>query len=118
MATTDVDSELNTSLSHSHTDRWTAPEVLNGGACNEEADIFSFAMVTIEVPRERSTECGALAYRRILSAHIGVHLRGSFRRSFIVHGYVVDNTRQTSATANASSFHRKFMEVGATMLGS
>lgn len=29
--------------------RWTAPEVLEGGANSKEADIFSFAMVVIEV---------------------------------------------------------------------
>jgi serine/threonine-protein kinase TNNI3K len=32
-----------------HTVRWTAPEVLNDGRYNEEADIYSFAMVMVEV---------------------------------------------------------------------
>ena len=32
-----------------HTVRWTAPEVLKGGAYSKEADVFSFAMVMIEV---------------------------------------------------------------------
>ncbi|KAF9642914.1 kinase-like protein [Thelephora ganbajun] len=34
---------------HGHTPRWTAPEVLNEGPHSKEADIFSFAMVMIEV---------------------------------------------------------------------
>ena len=39
------------SLSHQHihTVRWTAPEVLKEGPLSKEADIFSFAMVMIEV---------------------------------------------------------------------
>jgi len=34
--------------------RWTAPEVLNGELPSKEMDIFSFAMVMIEVRRGRS----------------------------------------------------------------
>lgn len=47
--TTDVESQLSTSLIQNHTLRWTAPEILNGGKHSREADIFSFAMVVIEV---------------------------------------------------------------------
>ena len=36
-----------------HAPRWTAPEVLKGGRRSKKADIFSFAMVMIEV----SSEC-------------------------------------------------------------
>ena len=33
-----------------YTVRWTAPEILNRqGTCTQEADIFSFAMVMVEV---------------------------------------------------------------------
>ena len=35
-----------------HTVQWTAPEVLTGEKSSEESDIFSFAMVMIEVRRE------------------------------------------------------------------
>jgi len=35
--------------------RWTAPEVLNGGPHTKEMDVFSFAMVMIEVRHGRST---------------------------------------------------------------
>ena len=35
-----------------HIARWTAPEILNEqGACSKGADVFSFAMVMIEVLR-------------------------------------------------------------------
>jgi len=37
-----------------HTARWTAPEILNEeGTFSKEADVFSFAMVMIEVHYER-----------------------------------------------------------------
>ena len=42
-------SERSLTLQRGHTLRWTAPEVLNGGKCSKEADIFAFAMVMIEV---------------------------------------------------------------------
>jgi len=35
---------------HGHTARWTAPEILNErGTHSKEADVFSFAMVMVEV---------------------------------------------------------------------
>ncbi|KAF9645728.1 kinase-like protein [Thelephora ganbajun] len=34
---------------HGHTPRWTAPEVIEEGAKSKESDIFSFAMVMVEV---------------------------------------------------------------------
>ena len=42
---------------HNHTPRWTAPEVLLGGVYSKEADIFSFAMVVIEVCHDGSIAC-------------------------------------------------------------
>ena len=44
------------------TPRWTAPEVLDEGPHSKEADIFSFAMVMIEVRHERQTARRTLAY--------------------------------------------------------
>ena len=39
-----------TTMSYSHTARWTAPEILDGdGEACKQTDIFSFAMVMIEV---------------------------------------------------------------------
>ena len=40
-----------------YTPRWTAPEVLHEGRRSKEADVFSFAMVMIEVLRRLSIVC-------------------------------------------------------------
>ena len=47
--TQNLDSKQSVSRQCGHTPRWAAPEVLNEGAYSKEADIFSFAMVMIEV---------------------------------------------------------------------
>ena len=48
--TQNLDSMRTTSEDHGHTARWTAPEILTEeGTYSKEADIFSFAMVMIEV---------------------------------------------------------------------
>jgi len=45
-----LDSVRTTSENQGHTARWTAPEILNEqGTYSKEADVFSFAMVMIEV---------------------------------------------------------------------
>lgn len=45
-----LDSMLSASRQHGYTPRWTAPEILKAeGTCSKEADIFSLAMVMIEV---------------------------------------------------------------------
>ncbi|KAF9642913.1 kinase-like protein [Thelephora ganbajun] len=49
MVTRNLDSIPSASRHNGHTPRWTAPEVLNEGPHSKEADIFSFAMVMIEV---------------------------------------------------------------------
>ena len=48
--TQNLDSMRSASDDKGHTARWTAPEILNErGTYSKEADIFSFAMVIIEV---------------------------------------------------------------------
>ena len=49
MITQNPDSVLSISRQRGHTPQWTAPEILNDGMHSKEADIFSFAMVMIEV---------------------------------------------------------------------
>ena len=44
-----LDSVQSAPCQHGHTVRWAAPEVLNEGKCSKEADVFSFAMVMVEV---------------------------------------------------------------------
>lgn len=50
MATQNVDSAWGTWTGDDHSARWTAPEILNEqGTYSKRTDIFSFAMVMIEV---------------------------------------------------------------------
>ena len=44
--------QRDSSTEHGHGERWIAPEILDGrGTYSKEADVFSFAGVTIEVRR-------------------------------------------------------------------
>ena len=74
MVTIDVDYELSTVLLRNHTLRWTAPEVLNGGKYSKEADIFSLAMVTIEVRHGCSIMFRASADCRSVFTYTDIHL--------------------------------------------
>jgi serine/threonine protein kinase len=47
--TRNLDSMRSASCQHGYTARWAAPEVLDEGAYSKEADVFSLAMVMIEV---------------------------------------------------------------------
>ena len=52
-----MDSEPATLSQYGSTPQWVAPEVLDEGPYSKEADIFSFAMVMIEVCYGRPTVC-------------------------------------------------------------
>jgi len=62
--TRNLDSIRSASDDQGHTVRWTAPEILNEGTYSKEADVFSFAMVMIEVRYGRSAVCNASTYFR------------------------------------------------------
>ena len=47
--TQNLDSIRSDPCQRGHTARWAAPEVLKDGTYSKEADIFSFAMVMVEV---------------------------------------------------------------------
>jgi len=50
VVTQDIDPIRGAPDEHGHSTRWIAPEILdNRGTFSKEADVFSFAMVTIEV---------------------------------------------------------------------
>jgi len=50
VVTRNLDSVRSAPDEHEHSTRWTAPEILaNRGIFSKEADVFSFAMVLIEV---------------------------------------------------------------------
>ena len=53
MVAQNPDSVLSISRQRGYTPQWTAPEILNNGMHSKEADIFSFAMVMIEVRHPR-----------------------------------------------------------------
>jgi len=55
---------------HDCSSRWTAPEILNGGPHNKQTDIFSFAMIMIEVRHGRYTACRGLAHCHFVSIQI------------------------------------------------
>lgn len=57
-----LDSIRSASNQRGHSVRWAAPEILKGGKHSKEADIFSLAMVMIEVGHGWSIVCGALVY--------------------------------------------------------
>lgn len=46
--TQNLDSLRSVQCQHGFSPRWTAPEILNGGTCSKQTDVFSFAMVVIE----------------------------------------------------------------------
>ena len=47
--TQNLDSPRGVTCQRGHTAHWTAPELMDEGTYSKEADIFAFAMVTIEV---------------------------------------------------------------------
>ena len=65
------ESVLLTTLQSNNTPRWTAPEVLRGEMCTTQTDIFSFAMVMIEVGPGRPTgwNFGLPLFRTIKGFH-------------------------------------------------
>ena len=113
-----MDPELSTLLRHNHTVRWTAPEVLNGARFSKEADIFSLAMVMIEVRHGLYIACGALTYCRRFTSMSGIHSRGSFQWVFTTHGHAFNNKRRAPPAAGTSRTHGKFVDVNATVLAS
>ena len=75
--TQNLDSMRNSSDGLGHTMRWTAPEILNEeGTYSKEADVFSFAMVMIEVSH-KWVICVKLD---LLAAHT---IAGIYRRSSV-----------------------------------
>ena len=59
--TQDLDHSLSALFDRGHAVRWTAPEILQGhGTYSKRADVFSFAMVIIEVRYRSPDACGHL----------------------------------------------------------
>ena len=49
MVTSNLDSKPSTTYQRYYTVGWAAPEVMENGGYSKEADMFSFAMVMVEV---------------------------------------------------------------------
>ena len=114
--TQNLDSVRSIQCQRGFTPRWTAPEILDEAPHSKEGDIFSFAMVMIEV-RGRllaTQDFGPSSFR----INTGIRCCGPVRWSFNHHGYAGHNTRQAPATTDTPNFHRKFMEIDATLLES
>ena len=115
--TQNLDSMRSASPQNGHSARWTAPEVLKEGTCSKEGDIFSFAMVMIEVRHgypPRADGFGSPSF----CIGAGVHRRGSIQSWFVCHGHASHNSRQAPATPDTSDFHRGVVGVDATLLES
>jgi len=67
VVTQSLDSVQSVDVQRGHTARWTAPEVLDEKPYSKETDIFSFAMVMIEVRHGRYTTCQTSVDRRFVS---------------------------------------------------
>ena len=65
-----LDSMQSTTCQRGHSARWAAPEVLGEGTHSKEADVFSFAMVMIEVRHRRSTVRRPFAYCHFVSIQV------------------------------------------------
>ena len=68
--TQNLDSIRSASCQQGYTAQWAAPEVLNEGGYSKEADIFSFAIVMIEVRYGQPTVYRALAHCRLISMQV------------------------------------------------
>ena len=114
MVTKNIASIQSARLKHGSTIRWAAPELMEHGIYEKEADMFSFAMVMIEVHYgwyvERVT---------MLKLHInaGLYRFNSFQGQHGFYGCVGYSTRKTPGTPKTSEFHGKAVVVDAAVLG-
>jgi len=118
VVTQSLDSAQSAELQRGHTARWTAPEVLDEKPYSKEADVFSFAMVMIEVRHSEGTYHVSNFRRPAFCINLGIYRRDSFQRWLPPRGYYTYNTRQAPAPPHASSVHRGVVGVDATLLGS
>ena len=99
------------------TARWTAPEILNDqGSFSKEADIFSFAMIMIEVRYGRPNVLNFSLF--FFSHHTGIHWCSAFQWQPTCCGYVGHHGWQAPAQACLSNTHKQVMGVDPTLLGS
>jgi len=113
MVTQNVDT-MQSASRHGNTPRWAAPEVLSGQPPSKETDIFSFAMVMIEVCHGCPAVRGGLA-----NCHLtGIHWRGSIQYPFHCHVDLGHDARRPPAATDTFDFYRTLVEADATLLAS
>ena len=102
---------------HKNNTRWTAPEILEEtGPLTKKADVFSFAMVMIEV--SRGVWCIVTCASSDHYFDEGLHWHGSIQR---LSGRYIDyknNTGGAPATASRPSRNRRRVGVDTKVLGS
>ena len=113
--TRNLDSIRSASNQSGFSARWAAPEVFNRGECTKAADIFSFAMVAIEVCRVLCTLCQGPGLTFHTNADI--YRRGSVQQLYVINGNGRHNTRRASATPDTPKLHRGVVEDGPALLG-
>ena len=89
---------------HGHTARWTAPEILGEeGSHSKEADVFSFAMVMIEVCHKWAFSSGfnLLSFRIVT----GIHRLCSFQQWSACSCYSSHNEGHAPSTTNTPKLH-------------
>ena len=99
-----------------HSPTWSAPEILNGENPSKESDVYSFAMVMVEV--WYGLWCGvASAY--CYCVNTGTLRPGSVQRSENKLGSCASRVGgQASSAASASALHGWFVDLDPTLLGS
>ena len=117
VATTTQDQDHAQSVVDEFPGRWTAPEILNEqGIYTKEADIFSFAMIMIEVRYGRPH---MLSFSLFFFSHrTGIHWCSAFQWKPICCSYVGHHGWQAPAKARLSNAHKQVVGVDPTLLGS
>jgi serine/threonine protein kinase len=109
--TQSLDSFGNAMVVRGYSVRWTAPEASKGGMVSQKGDIFSFAMVMVEVRH------GRFALSTVLTLCLpGVHRCPSLQYWFKPRCFRVYTATQAPTTTIASHLHRRLMVVDATLL--
>ena len=93
--------------------RWAAPEVWREEDYSRKADVFSFAMVMIEVLLEQR----AVWELGLIRAYEGILWRSSIQRPYVFRCCGYYGARRASAAADAPNSYRKNMVINQTLLG-
>jgi serine/threonine protein kinase len=113
--TRNLDSIRSASCQSGFSARWAAPEVCRKGECTKAADIFSLAMVTIEV---RCVPCTLQPLGLTLHTNPDIYRRGPVQQLHLSNGNGRHNTRRASATPDAPKLYRAVVGIGPALLGS